>query len=191
MKKIYVIILGFFVLFSCKKEVKVIPKTYSNNILVLKIDYETNKFEGAVELPFQDLDEFTISYKSTPANDSGGVQLYYNEFNKVIFNGSIWWSGSGKRFFPKINSMNCYDTLENHIPIPSDSIFQKVSFQGFFNPDSVSNSTIWSSVSNLKIVEKYRESNPNGKIHIFSYTPSIVFLPIMKERMEFYIFIKN
>ena len=180
-------------LFSCKKKENLfIQKTYSNKILVLKIDYMTNQLEGAKELSFQDSDDFTISHESKSPGDFGWIKLYYKEFNQLIFEGSIIWNGTGELIYPKpLINVNQLDTIVTSLPFPGDSIFEKNDTAGYFNPDSVSFSTIWSSISNLKLVSDYRMCNPTGKIHVFSYTPNIGFLPIMKERMEFYVFIKN
>ena len=42
-----------------------------------------------------------------------------------------------------------------------------------YYPDTIDYSSIWNSISNLEIVNNYLNTNPNGKINLFLYTPSV------------------
>lgn len=166
-------------LFSCKKSSNVsgIPgkAIESNKIILLKVDYLTNVFEGAKELKFIANSNFTISTTYDSPGDFGSVQLYYKELNKKIFDGTIVWMGLGERSIPtKFELPSTFTTSNSTLPLPPINMFENVMYSpNAFYPDTIKYSNIWNSINDLKIVSNYRNSNPSGKIHLFLYTPSV------------------
>ena len=134
---------------------------------------------------------FTISSTYQAPGDFGSFQLYYYELNETIFDGTIIWMGTGKMSYPtEIDLPNTFSTTSDNLPLPTVSMFENVMYDEFaYYPDTIEYSNIWSSINNLEIVSNYRNSNPNGKINLFLYTPSVgVGNPA---DWDWYIYIKN
>ncbi len=83
--------------------------------------------------------------------------------------------GLGEMTYPtKIDIPNAFTTIDEELPLPSVSEFDKVMYDEFaYYPDTIEYGNIWNSINNLEIVFSYRNSNPNGNIHLFLYTPSV------------------
>ena len=97
---------------SCQKDVEDVPTSNEtienlpsiqedNRVLILKVDYLTFSFEGGNELLFDDTSSFNISSNYNPPGDFGDIQLYYEEFDELIFDGTIIWMGTGNRSYPE------------------------------------------------------------------------------------------
>jgi hypothetical protein len=146
-----------------------------NKVLLLKVDYETNAFEGGVELVFPEADTFTISADYNAPGDFGDITLNYEEVGQPLFMGSIIWMGTGFMVYPcAITEPNGFETQNNAVPMPPVSQFEKVMYdEHAFYPAVIDYQTIWSNIDNLVQVQAYRQSNPNAKINLFLYTPSV------------------
>ena len=69
-------------IFSCKKEVIKKAISTTNNVLILKVDYLTNTFEGGKELTFnQSAQSFSIINQYKVPADFGNIKLIYQELN--------------------------------------------------------------------------------------------------------------
>jgi len=174
MKKgiIYLMLIG--TLISCDiDEQEILSET--NKVILLKVDYLTTVFEGGKELEFSSSSNFTISSTYQVPGDFGSVQLFYDELNEKIFDGTIIWMGTGERSYPSaIDLPNTFSTTNDNLPLPDISMFKNVMYDEFsFYPDTIEYSNIWNSINNLEIVSSYLNSNPNGKINLFLYTPSV------------------
>ena len=103
------------------------------------------------------------------------MQLYYDELDEKIFDGTIIWMGKGEMSFPEqLNSPNTFATLTTPIQQPDDSSIELVQYHEFsYYPENIYYTSIWNAIDNLKIVKSYRTSNPNAKINLFLYTPSV------------------
>ena len=76
--------------------------TSPNNVLVLKVDYNTNQFEGGKELSFTTTtSNMTINNQYVSAGDFGSIKLKYQELNETLFDGTIVWSGLGQINYPQ------------------------------------------------------------------------------------------
>lgn len=163
----------------------------TNKVALLKIDFLTNTFEGGKQFEFAPSSSFTISSTYNPPGDFGDVQLYYSELDEIMFDGTIHWMGLGGMSYPtEIAMPEDFATVGDALPLPSESEFQKVMYVDYaYYPDAIDYESIWNAINNLEIVSSFRESNPNGDIHLFLYTPSVgVGNP---EDWDWYIFMKN
>ncbi|MDX9799310.1 MAG: hypothetical protein RBT05_10685 [Bacteroidales bacterium] len=172
-------------LFSSCEELE---RHHRSKILMLKVDYLTNHFEGGKELFFHQTSEnFTIRTEYTPPGDFGNIKLIYDELNEVIFDGDIIWMGLGHINYPQnILPANDFD----HV-LTCDYYIPRGGFENVFNPQNTDYdySPIWSSVQGLVKVRDYLRSNPDATAKLFLYTPSVgVGNP---EDWDWIIFLKN
>ena len=190
MKKI-IFILFAFLIFSCDNDNEPEIQNEENKVILLKVDILTNEFEGGKELEFSSSENFTISSTYNPPRDFGDIQLYYSELNENIFDGTIIWSGLGARSYPEgIDLPENFATIDENLDLPESSSFVTVMYDEFaYYPENIDYSGIWNSINDLEIVKKYRNSNPQGKINLFLYTPSVgVGNPA---DWDWYIYVKN
>ena len=164
MKKTYLIGLSLL-LFGCIKE------DYSK-ILLLKVDYMTNTFEGGYEQVLSkgitESDTIPISVEYVPPGDFGNIRLIYKPTSETIFNGSIIWAGTGKISYPKsFSEPSKYQKLSTQIGLDSTQI----QYLKYFSPRNLEFSNVWESINDLKVVSEYL--NSQKKIVFFLYTPSV------------------
>ncbi len=171
MKKAFLLLLSIFILSSCSKGDKDNITEDYNSIVILKVDYMTNKFEGGYEQQINseitDADTIPITIKYKAPGDFGNISLYYKPTNDLLFDGSIIWNGTGTINYPKtfIPASN-YSLLESPITKPADSEFKCI-----FGTPPTNYSSIWNSISSLMIVSNCLDSKK--KIDLFLYTPSV------------------
>ena len=89
MKKIIFILFALFV-FSCDDDSEPIIQNKANKVILLKVDFLTNQFEGGKEFEFSTSESFTISSTYNTPVDFGDIQLYYNELNEKILTGQLF-----------------------------------------------------------------------------------------------------
>jgi len=171
--KILTLLAAIFTLLSCSKDnVETIQTTNPNRVLLLKVDYINNVFEGGKELAFTNTSpNMTVTSQYTPPGDFGRIKLTYQEINEILFDGTIVWSGLGQMNFPE----NLLQADQFERVSTTDFVTPVSGFENVFNP---SNSTynydpVWISVQNLTKVRSYLISNPNATVKIFLYTPSV------------------
>jgi hypothetical protein len=147
----------------------------ANKVLMLKVDFETNVFEGGKELTFEDADGFTITADYNPPGDFGDVTLMYEEANDTIFSGGIVWLGLGEMTYPEsLADDSTFATITNALPLPATEDFEIVEYDEYaYYPDEIDYQSIWGAVDNLQLLKDYRESNPDANIRLFLYTPSV------------------
>lgn len=171
--KILIITAIFLTLISCSKDNdETITSTNSNNVLVLKIDYETNQFEGGKELSFTDTSSnMTITNQFVPPGDFGSIKLKYEELNETLFDGTIVWAGLGQMNYPQ----NLFNANQFERVMTTDYVTPISGFENVFNPSNTTYNynSIWTSVQSLVKVREYLNSNPNATVKIFLYTPSV------------------
>ncbi|QYJ68656.1 hypothetical protein [Flavobacterium litorale] len=145
-----------------------------NNVLLLKVDMQTNTFEGGKELTFDDYDNFTIATSYIEPGDFGDIVLKYEEANAPIFEGTIVWNGSGEMTYPEaLNATNTFATVTTPTPMPVATDIELVQYSDFNNyPELINYTAIWDAVANLQLVKEYRAANPTAKVNLFLYTPS-------------------
>jgi len=178
------------VLISCSKENnrQPSPTTSSNNVLVLKVDYNTHQFEGGKELTFTDTStNMTITKQYVAPADFGSIKLAFQELNEILFDGTIVWAGLGQVNYPQnLLSANQFDRV-----MTTDYVTPVAGFENVFNPDNTlyNYNAIWTSVQSLVKVRQYLNSNPNATVKIFLYTPSVGLGN--PADWDWYIFMKN
>lgn len=175
MKKYILILASLFSIFiSCTKgnDETVARTTNANNVLVLKVDYNTNRFEGGKEMTFSNTStNMTITNQYVAPGDFGSIKLKYQELNEILFDGTIVWAGLGQVNFPQ----NLLDSNQFDRVMTADYVTPIAGFENVFNPDNTTYNynPIWMSVQSLAKVRQYLYSNPNATVKIFLYTPSV------------------
>ena len=159
-------------LFSCNSDNADLDETTSTQVLMLKVDYTTNTFEGGTEFHFsKQTDSLTIVNEYVEPNDFGSVKLIYQELNEPLFDGTIHWMGLGKMTFPEslqpAHDFKNVDTKDLRYPMGG--------FENVFNPKNEKHdyNKVWLSVQGLVKVREYLIANPNQKAKLFLYTPSV------------------
>ncbi|MSP84277.1 MAG: hypothetical protein EXR18_00410 [Flavobacteriaceae bacterium] len=167
--KIFAIATLILTLVSCSKEN---DEKNQNSVLVLKVDYNTNLFEGGKELSFTNItSNMTVTNQYLSNGDFGSIKLKYQELNETIFDGTIFWMGLGQINYPQnLLNANQFDRTET-----ADFATPIAGFENVFNPNNLTYNynTIWDSVQSLRKVRQYLNSNPNATVKIFLYTPSV------------------
>lgn len=150
-----------------------------NKVLLLKVDLLTGTFEGGKELVFPEADGFTITSEYVSPGDFGSLKLMYEEVDQPIFDGTITWMGLGERSYPEtLAAAETFTEIEEAVEMPSLSQFEYVDYvqegEGdIMDPEWANLQSVWDAIDNLQQVKAYRESNPNAKINLFVYTPSV------------------
>lgn len=162
-----------------------------NKVLMLKVDFLTNAFEGGKEFVFPDADTFTISTIYNSPGDFGDITLKYEEVNSTIFSGGIVWMGLGEMTYPEaLSTVNDFPSLQEEVPMPIQEDFEYVEYSEYpYYPETIDYDAIWDAVDNLQVVKQYRLANPDAKVNLFLYTPSVgVGNP---EEWDWFVILKN
>lgn len=148
-----------------------------NNVLLLKVDLLTYAFEGGKEFTFEDAQAFTIATEYQFPGDFGGIKLKYQELDAPLFEGTIHWSGLGQMTYPQIDAPSAFASSDIAAALPDESLREIVEYtesplpvEWPYAPDF---NALWNAVDNLTLVKEYRQSNPNAKVNLFLYTPSV------------------
>ena len=147
--------------------------TTNGNVLMLKVDYLTNTFEGGYEFAFDNVpNSFNMRREYRSPGDFGYVKFYYYETGDILFHGSIIWMGEGKIHFPKnLLPADVFDTVDS-----ADFITPKNGFEnmmGEFQPGQIDYEEAWGSIQGLVKVRQYLNANPEQTVKIFLYTPCV------------------
>lgn len=180
MKHLFSLVLVALCLTSCNSDDGNAPQEMEqevpiviNKVAMLQIDYLSYAFEEGKELEFEDHTDFTISNEYLSPSDFGFVKLYYEELNELLFEGTIIWLGGGERSYPEALEPNSnFPTEPVALPLPAEDEFEIVDFGGMY-PDVIPYDLIWPAINDLTLVKDYRASNPNAKINLFLYRPSV------------------
>lgn len=147
-----------------------------NQVLMLKVDYNTNTFEGGKEINFSEKSEvFSIINEYEAPGDFGSVKLIYEEIDEVLFYGTIIWMGKGEMEFPK----SLRPASEFEVVLTQDYYYPgNGGFENVFDPNDLFENDfdyteVWNSVQSLIKVREYLNSNPNQTVKLFIYTPSV------------------
>ena len=169
---LFIAFAALLLLTGCTADDKDINVNDGNRVLMLKVDYTTNKFEGGIEFIFpSDTETFTITNEYVSPGDFGSIKLFYKELDAVLFYGTITWNGLGKMIFPeKLKPAGDFKYV-----LTEDYIFPGKGFENVFelNEQEADYNQVWSQIQNLVLVRKYLSANPSQKVKIFLYTPSV------------------
>lgn len=142
-----------------------------NKVLLLKVDYLTQTFEGGRQMVFTDSPTFNITYNYQEPGDFGSLTLVYSDVGQPIFEGTIIWMGLGQMYYPQsLMPAGSFGTAAA-LPMPSSDSFLVLDYAQTNQPTPYE--AIWDAIKNLQVVSQFRTSNPNGNIRIFLYTPSV------------------
>ena len=172
MNKSIILIFSIFCLFSCSRKNKEVLTENNNKVLMLKVDYLTNTFEGGKETSYPtNTSTFTITNQYVAPADFGNLKLKYQELNEIIFDGDIIWMGTGEIKQPQ----NILPATQFNSVVTYDIVNPTAGFENIFNRGNhtYDYSPIWLSVQGLVKVRDYLKSNPNGTVKIFLYRPSV------------------
>jgi len=180
-KLVLISFVAFFIISGCNdKELIVIDdntsKQNGTDILMLIVDYTTNKFEGGKEMHFDKASSsFTITHEFKSPGDFGWMKLYYSEIDELIFWGHIHWMGCGEIEFPT-------DILkaEEFVFVPTDDYWLPKEFEPTFPVDTIwkeyyPNSTIgqaWGSIQGLVKTREYIRSHQDV-VKVYEWQPSV------------------
>lgn len=143
----------------------------NNKVLLLKVDYTTNTFEGGKELTFDsNTTTFSTNYQYVTPSDFGSIKIFYTELNSLLFYGDIIWMGTGEIHFPTdFQPASSFEFVNTFAAIDLPSV------ENIFNPNNeIFNYTNpLNQVIYLSKVIEYRASNPNASAKIFLYQPSV------------------
>ncbi|SUV33194.1 hypothetical protein [Bacteroides pyogenes] len=142
-----------------------------NQVLLLRVDYTTNTFEGGTILGFdKKTEDFTIENEYVVPSDFGSVKLIYKELWQPLFEGTIHWMGRGKMTFPKkLQPASAFKHISTY------DLRYPIGFENVFNPDNreLDYDKPWISVQGLAKTREFLTANPTQKAKLFLYTPSV------------------
>ncbi len=177
MKNIFLLLVASAFCLSCtpsstSTQEERISNPAENKILMLKVDYTTNVFEGGKELtlgPYSSSFETNNEYQAP--SDFGYLKVFYTPTNTKIFDGTIHWLGEGAMSYPtNFAPANSFVVLNTFAAIPMpvvENIF------GTSTPQNVNYTAVVNPLIYLEKVNAYRISNPTAKVKIFLYTPGV------------------
>ena len=150
------------------------PEGGENKVLMLKVDLTTYVFEGGKEFTFDAASTFTIGYEYMPPGDFGSIALYYSELEQPLFDGTIVWAGLGEMSFPSaLDAPESFTITEDGVIQPELSGFETIEYTEGGIGEGPDHQSIWAAIDNLQLVKEYREANPDAKVSLFLYTPSV------------------
>ena len=173
MKYIVAFLTILVLLSSCSKTPKTAGTTGTNKVLMLKVNYLSNKFDGGKELSFNQPDTtFYANVQFIATSDFGNIVVQYSELNALLFEGSISKVGRGQINFPK----DILPPNQFQISLTKDIVYPKYGFDQIYPLDNhIEDFTkVWMAVQNLVKVREYLASNPASSVKIFLYSPSEV-----------------
>lgn len=174
-KKINLLILLFVtLLWTCNSENYFIEETdeTDDQVLLLKVNYLTNTFEGGVELALsQQVNDFTIEPEYKLTDDFSYVKMTYKELDETLFEGSVHSERVGEIRYPK----NLMPPHKFKALITHDFVTPVNGFEEIFNPQNIDldHSRPWYSVQSLLKVREYLNENPSQVVKLFLYTPNL------------------
>lgn len=160
---------------TCMTKLADAPLSNKAKMLVLKVDHETYKFEGAHEYLFhrasQNTDTIPISMYYNPPGDFGSVEMFYQPTGETFFAGTIIWMGLGKISTPhKFNPASAYSKSGIKVPVPGSNKIQQINHpREAKQPLDVAK--VWSGIEDLDVVKYYM--NKGAHVGIYKYTPSV------------------
>jgi hypothetical protein len=149
------------------------PPVNTAEVLLLKVDYTTNRFEGGQKRQFTPSPEtFTVRTEHKDAGDYGWIKVYFAEIDELLFYGDIIWLGCGDIIYPAA----WLSADEFKYVILEDYVTPLNGFENIFNPwceDYDYTFSVWGAVQGLLEVRQMLATNPLQRVKLFLYTPSV------------------
>lgn len=182
-----IILLFVLTLFSCAEDNTIVENDpLENKVLMLQVDYTTNRFLGGKEYVFNETTpSFSIVSEYRQPNDFGSIKMIYSELNEPLFFGGIHWMGLGQISIPnEISSPNFFE-----VTTALDVIAPQQGFENLTPDNQATDLVFWNSLQHLVKVREYLQQNRRDTVKYFLYTPSVgVGNP---EDWSWIVFIKN
>lgn len=159
----------------------------TNKVLLLLVDYISNTFVSGKEYYFPLNLDSILSWTSQAEFGIETIQLHYSELDELLFEAFIMsdvW-GYPYIYYP-MELDTVFESISTPIEMPDTSLFEIISYNEE-NPFPYTNSYMWSSISNLEVVENYRNTNPGGTINIFVLNP----LNVAVNNWSYIVILKN
>jgi hypothetical protein len=171
----YILIFIAIMLLGCDSNVNLSDegKDSVGQVLLLQVDYTTNEFEGGKELRIlKKSKELIIIHEYIEPSDFGSIKLMY--LSEPLFEGTIHWMGTGKMTYPEKLEPASYfhvaNTFDYIYPVKG---FEPIIIPDIYNFEEKDYLEVWSKVQHLKLTREYLKADPNQKVNIFLYTPSV------------------
>ncbi len=147
----------------------------SKMMMLLKLDYQTTTFQGGAQIELASYsnlnDSIPLEVNYIEPADFGGLSVYYEPTNGLIFNGSIILDSLGQMSYPaSIFPAADFTLMDEALPAMDSTMFQVIHYELDGTP--IDYTAIWDAVSNLQNVNFYRLSKANSKIGLFLYAPN-------------------
>ncbi len=152
---------------SCTKE----KRGGDNEILLLKLDFNTYTFQGGQKIEVSDDESgllIDVVYQSP--GDAGSVELFYEPTGELLFEGTIVWAGTGKILFPE----KFKDASEFKVEIvPTEAASGKIEEIEYGRSHNLplDENQAWPAVRHLSIVKDYLRDG--AEVKYFVYTKSV------------------
>jgi len=180
MKPLLLFAIGALLLGSCKKNTDsgVPSSPYGAKMILLKVDYQTGKFEGGKIFTYPKgsyvADSIPVKEIAKPAGDFGNITLKYVPTSDTVFFGTVIWMGKGQMMPPKtLDDPNTFVLVQTSVLTPDTN---KVKYYGAARqlPYSPGQSfvSIWNAVAGLQVTAEAIGVN-HAKVGLFLYTPSV------------------
>lgn len=159
------------VCFGCTKECPV-PQV-QNTVLILKVDFLTYQFEGAIEhkvsSPYNALDSIPLGVDFKAPTDFGHIKVWYEPSSDSLFSGTVIAIGEGALDYPNVNPASQFSRNSNSLPMPDTNNFRHL-IPNWYD-QNVKLDSIWSAIANLDVVTQYK--GVDSEIAYFLYTPGV------------------
>lgn len=156
---------------ACTKESPV-PQVY-NTVLILKVDFLTHQFEGAIERkvssPYSSSDSIPLGVDFKVPGDFGHIKVWYEPNSDSLFSGSVIALGEGQLDYPNVKPASQFTRNSSPLPMPDTTNFRHL-IPNWYN-QNVKLDSIWNDLANLDVVAQYLGSD--SEIAYFLYTPGV------------------
>ncbi|WP_430614340.1 hypothetical protein [Flavobacterium sp. JP2137] len=148
------------------------PTVYEPKVMLLKVNYLTNAFEGAVEIPLEKKSStFTLRKEYQEPSDIGNIKLFHKETDQLLFDASIIWMGKGRISYPQFIAPDNFERVAQPNPIyPVNGFKMLILFDSFFvEPDLTQ---AWARVQTVMLAREYLNANPEQQVNVYLHQPS-------------------
>jgi len=180
MQKLIIIVIAAGLLGSCKKHDgndggHQGADIHGISLALLKVDYQTHKFEGGKILHFtlngNIPQNVPVQMLYVPPGDFGNITLLHAPTGDSIFDGSIVWNGKGQMKYPATLDTG-FPTVATAVPAPDSNDVQIISPNTFITKEDYHIPEVWEPVSKLLVTQQYSIFG-NKKPALFLYMPSV------------------
>jgi hypothetical protein len=141
-------------------------------ILLLKVDYTTNRLEGGAWLPIERSPKtFTTRFLFKDPGDFGWIKVYFSEVEELLFHGDIVWTGHGDIIYPdKWLDADEFEHVTTYDYFTPRSGFENIVAR---NTTYDYEFTAWSGAQGLVDVRRILREDPQQVVKLFLYTPNM------------------